>query len=78
MEKKRFLATTLSAVMLVGSMGMVACAPDDGETSGPDYKYNIWSPEKMEIKVENFGLGPGNDWLYETVDRFAQAQMDVK
>lgn len=75
MEKKKVLATILSACMLTSMVGMTACGGDGGNGGGnnnADYVYNVPSESKMTIKIKNFGMGTGNEWLEETVERFAK------
>ncbi len=77
MKKRRILATALSAFMLVGATGLSACNFEDDIGGGYDFIYNIDDPSRLTIKVENFGMGPGNEWLYETADRFAKEKMET-
>ncbi len=82
MNKKRWIATALSAFMLVGSVGMsmTACGDLDEEDSSSTFEaiYNVPGANKMEIKIKNFGMGPGNLWLEETMERFAEANQNTK
>ena len=84
MKKRRILATALSTLMLVASMGgMTACGGDGGDnsTSGGGnnkYVYNVPGENKLTIKVKNFGGGPGNVWLEEAAERFAQLKQNEK
>ena len=83
MNKKRIISTALSTLMLVSSMGMAACGgggsgTGNGGGSSIDNVYNVPSDSKIMIKVKNFGMGPGNLWLEETMERFAEANKDVK
>ena len=76
MEKKKVLATILSACMLTSMVGMTACGGEGGNggngNNNADYVYNVPSESKMTIKIKNFGMGTGNEWLEETVERFAK------
>ena len=82
MKKNKILATMLSAFLLVSSMSMVACG-GSGSSSGSgggnkEPNYNKDGPGKLTIKVENFGLGPGTQWLKETANRFAKANLETQ
>ncbi len=81
MEKRRFLATALSVFTLIGAMGVTACAPPEdgggGDSSSVENVYNVPSDSKLTIKIKNFGMGPGNLWLEETMERFAEKVKDV-
>ena len=82
MKKRRILATALSTLMLVASMGgMTACGGGGGSGNGPDngnnkYVYNVPGANKLTIKIKNFGGGPGNVWLEEAAERFAQLKQN--
>ena len=82
MEKKRLLATALSICTLVSAIGMTACGDLEDDIGGGNNKvenvYNVPSDSKLTIKIKNFGMGPGNLWLEETMERFAEANKDVK
>ena len=82
MEKKRLLATALSIFTLVSAIGMTACGDLEEDMGGGNNKienvYNVPSDSKITIKIKNFGMGPGNLWLEETMERFAEANKDVK
>lgn len=82
MEKKRLLATALSICTLVSAIGMTACGDLEEDMGGGNNKienvYNVPSDSKITIKIKNFGMGPGNLWLEETMERFAEANKDVK
>lgn len=82
MNKKRILATALSMLTLVSSIGMTACGGLEDDVNGNSGKvenvYNVPSDSKITIKIKNFGMGPGNLWLEETMERFAEANKDVK
>ncbi len=81
MKQKRILATALSACMIFSALGMAACnIGGGGNTSSGGFEnvYNVPSDSKITIKVKNFGMGPGNLWLEETAERFAQAKKDEK
>ena len=78
MNKKRIIATALSALTLVASMGgLTACGGDGAGNSASGggnnkYVYNVPGENKLTIKIKNFGGGPGNVWLEEAAERFAQ------
>ncbi len=80
MKKKRILATALSTLMLVASMGSIAaCGGGSGSTGGNNsnkYVYNVPGDNKLTIKVKNFGGGPGNVWLEEAAERFAELKLN--
>ncbi len=79
MKKKRILATVLSMCLLAGTMSMAACGGgSDGGTGGGGNggKFNTESSTKLGIKVKNFGGGPGNVWLEEAAERFAELKKD--
>ncbi len=83
MKTKRILATALSTLMLVASMGgMTACgggSSGNGPSGGNNkYVYNVPGDNKLTIKVKNFGGGPGNLWLEEAAERFAQLKQNEK
>lgn len=82
METKKFLATVLSVCTLMSAIGMSACGDFEEEIGGGNNKvenvYNVPSDSKITIKIKNFGMGPGNLWLEETMERFAEANKDVK
>ena len=86
MKKNRILATVLSTCMILSTVGMASCSIGGGGTSsgtsssggGIDNVYNVPSDSKITIRVKNFGMGPGNLWLEETAERFAQAKKDEK
>ena len=76
MNKKKILATVLAACTLASVTGVVGCG--GGTSAGDDgkYIYNVPSSSKLEIKVKNFGGGPGNIWLEETAERFAELKLN--
>ena len=82
MEKRKLLATVLAMCTLVSAIGMSACGDLEEESGGNNNQvenvYNVPSDSKIMIKVKNFGMGPGNLWLEETMERFAEANKDVK
>ena len=81
MKKRRILATALSTLMLVASIGgATACGGGNNSTSGGGnkYVYNVPGDNKVTIKVKNFGGGPGNVWLEEAAERFAQLKQNEK
>ena len=84
MNKKRIIATALSALMLVASMGsLTACGGDGADNSASGggnnkYVYNVPGENKLTIKIKNFGGGPGNVWLEEAAERFAQEKQNVQ
>jgi ABC-type glycerol-3-phosphate transport system substrate-binding protein len=81
MKKRRIFATALSTLMLLASVGgMTACGGGDNSASGGDgkYVYNVPGENKLTIKVKNFGGGPGNVWLEEAAERFAQLKQNEK
>ena len=83
MKKKRLLATVLSICTLASTIGMTSCDDLAGDIGGGNNNkvenvYNVPSDSKIMIKVKNFGMGPGNLWLEETMERFAEANKDVK
>ena len=57
MEKKKVLATILSACMLTSMVGMTACGGEGGNggngNNNADYVYNVPSESKMTIKIKN-------------------------
>lgn len=77
MKLKNILTTLLSVSML---MSMTACGGSEGGGNGgnKNYIYNTPSESKLQIKVKNFGGGPGNVWLEETAERFAQLKQNEK
>ena len=77
MKKRRILALALAALSLASVAGMTACKPEEGFEGEYDFIYNINDPSRLKIKVKNFGLGPGNEWLYQTADRFAKEKMET-
>ena len=82
MKKNRILAAVLSVCMLASMASMAACggASTGTNTGGGSNEavYNIPGGNKLTIKVENYGMGPGTIWLEETAERFAKAQKDVQ
>ena len=82
MKTKRILATALSVCTLMSAIGMSACGEFEEDMGGGGNKvenvYNVPSDSKITIKIKNFGMGPGNLWLEETMERFAEANKDVK
>lgn len=81
MKKNKILATMLSACVLLGSTSMAACGGSgDGGTGGGgngEVNYNTYSEGKITVQVENFGLGPGTQWLRDTANRFAKANQET-
>ena len=86
MKKNRILATVLSACTLFSVMGMAACGGGAGTGNsgtgnsggGVENVYNVPSDSKITIKIKNFGMGPGNEWLEETMERFAKENQNTK
>ncbi|MBR2385338.1 MAG: hypothetical protein IKA99_07015 [Clostridia bacterium] len=86
MKKRRVLAMILSMCMTVASIGcMTACGggggggkTESGAGGGNKYVYNVPGENKLTIKIKNFGGGPGNVWLEETAERFAQLKQNEK
>ena len=79
MKQKRILATALSVCMLASVMGMAACGTTGDSASnsgGTNFVYNVYSDSKIQIKIKNFGMGPGNLWLEETMERFAKLKQN--
>ena len=75
MKKTRVLATALSACLAISAFsGLAACG--SGDSGKNNYTYNVPGKNKLEIRVENFGMGPGTVWLEETADRFAKEVLD--
>ncbi len=75
MKTKRILATLLSACMLTSVVSMTACGGGGTSSGGGNqnkYVYNVPGDNKLTIKVKNFGGGPGNVWLEEAAERFAE------
>ncbi|MBQ7912227.1 MAG: hypothetical protein IJ308_00570 [Clostridia bacterium] len=74
MKKTRVFATALSACLLFSAFGgLTACG---GSSEDKGYVYNVPGKNKLEIRVENFGMGPGTVWLEETADRFAKEVLE--
>ncbi len=76
MNKKKILAAVLAVCTLTGVTGMVGCGGGTPAGNNGKYIYNVPSSSKLEIKVKNFGGGPGNIWLEETAERFAELKLN--
>ena len=78
MKRKSILAIALSVCMLL-AMSMTACGGGTGGAGGKGkhYVYNVPSDSKLTIRVKNFGMGPGTEWLEETAERFAELNQNT-
>jgi cobalamin biosynthesis Mg chelatase CobN len=74
-SKKFIVAAVLAAVMLLGSIGGVVLAANNGEDSEAETKYEELLDRVCEIYEENTGVAINSEALK---DAFAQAQSEVR
>lgn len=83
MKKRRIIAGVLATLMITCSASLLSCKKKGesgtipGGESSVETRYNVPGEDKMTILVKNFGMGPGNVWLEETAERFAEANLNT-
>ena len=74
-RKKLIIAAVLVAVMVVGIVGGVALAADNGNDSEPEAKHEALLNRVFEIYLENTGVAIDQEALK---DAFAQARSEMQ
>ena len=74
-SKKLIIAVVLATVLVVGSIGGVVLATDNGDDGEPEAKYEALLDRVCEIYQENTGVAIDQEALK---DAFAQAQSEMQ